>query len=80
LRIPLISEVSDIMGLSATQARLSPEASGSYIRFNAGVFARLRSFAFDILKANRTGSLSQDRYRVALGGFKRLSRLANIER
>ena len=33
------------------------------------VFARLRSFGFNILKANRVGTLSQDRYRAALGGF-----------
>src|SRR6202008_4175737 len=29
--------------------------------------ARLRSFAFNILKANCSGTLSQDRYRAALG-------------
>jgi len=47
----------------------------SRIRFNPGVFARLRSFGFNILKANRTGTLSQDRYRAALGGFDALSTL-----
>ncbi len=36
----------------------------SRIRTNPGVFARLRSFAFNILKANQTDSLSQDRYRA----------------
>ena len=50
----------------------------SRIRFNPGVFARLRSFGFNILKANRTGTLSQDRYRAALGGFEGLSQLVNI--
>ena len=50
----------------------------SRIRFNPGVFARLRSFGFNILKANRTGTLSQDRYRAALGGFDGLSQLVNI--
>ncbi len=50
----------------------------SRIRFNPGVFARLRSFGFNILKANRTGTLSQDRYRAALGGFDALSQLVNI--
>lgn len=50
----------------------------SRIRCNPGVFARLRSFAFNILKANRTGTLSQDRYRAALAGFTGLSRLKNI--
>ena len=44
----------------------------SRIRTNPGVFARLRSFAFNILKANRTNTLSQDRYRAALAGIDNL--------
>ena len=44
----------------------------SRIRTNPGVFARLRSFAFNILKANRTGTLRQDRYRAALAGIDNL--------
>lgn len=47
----------------------------SRIRTNPGVFARLRSFSFNILKANRVGTLSQDRYRAALGGFEQLAQL-----
>jgi hypothetical protein len=50
----------------------------SRIRCNPGVFARLRSFAFNILKANRNDTLNQDRYRAALGGFEGLSSLTNI--
>jgi len=50
----------------------------SRIRRNPGVFARLRSFAFNILKANRTSTLSQDRYRAALRGLDGLSALINI--
>ena len=38
----------------------------SRIRSNPGVFARLRSFAFNILKTNPIGTLAQDRYRAAL--------------
>ena len=49
----------------------------SRIRTNPGVFARLRSFGFNILKANRLGTLNQDRYRAALGGFDGLSRLVS---
>ena len=49
----------------------------SRIRSNPGVFARLRSFAF-ILKANRAGTLSQDRYRAALAGVDNLLRLLII--
>ena len=41
----------------------------SRIRTNPGVFARLRSFAFNILKANQVSTLAQDRYRAALAGI-----------
>jgi predicted transposase YbfD/YdcC len=50
----------------------------SRIRTNPGVFARLRSFAFNILKANRTGTLSQDRYRAALAGIDILLTLITL--
>ncbi|MGH8132770.1 MAG: ISAs1 family transposase [Steroidobacteraceae bacterium] len=50
----------------------------SRIRSNPGVFARMRSFAFNILKANRTSTLSQDRYRAALAGFDHLLELIAI--
>ena len=50
----------------------------SRIRTNPGVFARIRSFAFNILKANRTDTTSQDRYRAALGGIENLANLAGI--
>jgi predicted transposase YbfD/YdcC len=45
---------------------------GSRIRSNPGVFARLRSFAFNILKNNRIGTLAQDRYRAALTRIDKL--------
>lgn len=51
---------------------------GSRIRTNPGVFARLRSFAFNILKTNRTGTLAQDRYRAALAGLDNLLSLLAI--
>ena len=47
----------------------------SRIRTNPGVFARLRSFAFNILKVNQTDTLSQDRYRAALAGIDSLINL-----
>ena len=50
----------------------------SRIRTNPGVFARLRSFAFNILKANRTDTLSQDRYRAGLAGVKKLLRMLAV--
>jgi predicted transposase YbfD/YdcC len=50
----------------------------SRIRTNPGVFARIRSFAFNILKANRTDTTNQDRYRAALAGIENLGNLVAI--
>jgi len=50
----------------------------SRIRINPGVFACLRSFAFNILKANRRGSLNQDRYRAASADLNPLLNLLRI--
>jgi predicted transposase YbfD/YdcC len=50
----------------------------SRIRTNPGVFARLRSFAFNILKANQTATLNQDRYHAALEGIDYLLTLIAI--
>ncbi len=45
-----------------------------------GVFARLRSLAFNILKANRIDTLSQDRYRAGLAGIENLLSLTAIRK
>lgn len=50
----------------------------SRIRTNPGVFARLRSFAFNILKANQIDTLSQDRYRAGLVGIKDLLKMLAV--
>jgi predicted transposase YbfD/YdcC len=50
----------------------------SRIRTNPGVFARLRSFAFNILKATQISTVSQDRYRAALAGIDYLLNLIAI--
>lgn len=50
----------------------------SRIRTNPGVFARLRSFAFNILTAHRTNTLAQDRYRAALAGIDNMLTLLAI--
>ncbi len=50
----------------------------SRIRINPGVFARLRSFAFNILKANKTSTISQDRYRAALAVLNNLLKFIAI--
>ncbi|MGC8477152.1 MAG: hypothetical protein ACP5NP_12425, partial [Acetobacteraceae bacterium] len=44
----------------------------SRIRHNPGIFARLRSFAYNILRRNRTSSFNQDRYAAALAGLDAL--------
>lgn len=42
----------------------------SRIRRNPGVFARMRSFAYNILRINQSDTIAQDRYAAALGGLK----------
>ena len=44
----------------------------SRIRHNPGVFARLRSFAYNILRCNKAGTFNQDRYAAALAGLDAL--------
>jgi predicted transposase YbfD/YdcC len=46
----------------------------SRIRCNPGVFARIRSFAYNILRRNQTATFSQDRYAAALAGLDALFR------
>ena len=53
----------------------------SRIRKNPGVFARMRSFAYNILRINQSDTIAQDRYAAALGGLKSiLSMRFSIER
>jgi predicted transposase YbfD/YdcC len=47
----------------------------SRIRHNPGIFARLRSFAYNILQRNRTSTFSQERYAAALGALDALLKL-----
>jgi hypothetical protein len=42
------------------------------------VLARIRGFGSNILKANRTGTVSQDRYRAALAGIDNLLALTGV--
>jgi predicted transposase YbfD/YdcC len=46
----------------------------SRIRCNPGIFARIRSFAYNILRHNQTRSFNQDRYAAALGGLTALAK------
>jgi predicted transposase YbfD/YdcC len=52
------------------------DEDASRIRANPGIFARLRSFAYNILRINSAGSFVQDRYRAALSGVEGLLQLA----
>ena len=45
----------------------------SRIRRNPGIFARLRSFAYNILRFNQSDTIAQDRYAAALGDIEALS-------
>jgi hypothetical protein len=42
----------------------------SRIRKNPGIFARMRSFGYNILRLNQSDTIAQDRYAAALGGLK----------
>jgi hypothetical protein len=41
----------------------------SRIRKNPGIFATIRSFAYNILRMNQSDSIAQDRYAAALRGL-----------
>ena len=47
----------------------------SRIRKNPGIFARIRSFAYNILRFNLTDTFAQNRFATALGGFSALASL-----
>jgi len=45
------------------------QEDNSRIRTNPGIFARLRSFAYNILRCNKTDSFNQARFAAALGSL-----------
>lgn len=47
----------------------------SRIRCNPGIFARLRSFAANILRFNKIENITDARYRISLGGLDALAAL-----
>jgi hypothetical protein len=47
----------------------------SRIRIKPGIFARIRSFGFNILRLNQRDTIAQDRFAYALGGFSLLNKL-----
>ena len=50
----------------------------SRIRTKPGVFARLRRFAFNTSKANRSATVNQDRYRAALAGVEHMLQFKGV--
>jgi predicted transposase YbfD/YdcC len=46
----------------------------SRIRHNPGVFARIRSFGYNILRRNQTRTFSHDRYAAALAGLDAIAK------
>ncbi len=49
----------------------------SRIRSNPGIFARLRSFAYTLLRFNQSDTIPQDRYAAALGGLQALASMTS---
>jgi len=45
----------------------------SRIRTKPGIFARVRSFAYNILRFNQQNTIAQDRYAIALAGFSAMA-------
>jgi hypothetical protein len=60
------------IGVSKTNS-ITPATSPSAKMPRAGIFARLRSFAYNILRFNQSDTIAQDRYAAALGGLEALS-------
>ncbi len=46
----------------------------SRVRKNPGIMARIRSFAANILRANKVANMTDARYRNALGGLDHLAK------
>jgi hypothetical protein len=55
---------------SFTTRDVTLREDASRIRKNPGVFARIRNFAYNILRFNQSDTIPQDRYAAALGGLK----------
>jgi predicted transposase YbfD/YdcC len=47
----------------------------SRIRKNPGIFARMRSFAYNVLRCNKSDTTPQDRFAAALGGLEAMFKM-----
>ena len=76
-----LAELVELVANLPTGARSRSSSSNSRrrrrlpIRTNPGIFARLRSFAANMLRFNQIRSVRQDRYAAALGGYQALTKL-----
>ena len=50
------------------------ERNTSRVRKNPGIMARIRSFAANILRANKVTNMTDARYRNALGGLEHIAK------
>jgi len=50
----------------------------SRIRKNPGIFARMRSLAYNVLRCNKSDSTPQDRFAAALGGIEAMFKMTFI--
>jgi hypothetical protein len=48
----------------------------SRIRKNPGIFARMRSIAYNVLRCNQSDTIPQDRFAAALGGIESMFAMA----
>jgi hypothetical protein len=57
-----------LVGLTTVLAATNIREDDSRIHCKPGIFARLRSFAANILRFNKVKNVSDARYRIAIGG------------
>jgi hypothetical protein len=66
-----MSEESACLRGRSTYVALQSE-DASRIRTNPGIFARMRSFGYNILRFNQSDTIAQDRLAAAFGGLSSL--------
>jgi DNA-binding transcriptional LysR family regulator len=65
----------DDRNIDLVQEDVTFHEDASRIRRAPGIFARLRSFAYNILRFNQSDTIAQDRYAAALGGIEALNNI-----
>lgn len=67
-----------VFAVAVTATRAAEAVRAHWRLENTSRFARLRSSAFDILKANQTGTPCQDRYRASPAGTGTLFKMLAV--